>query len=323
MIPVVTTAEMTAVDKAAAEPVEMLIRRAGRAVAANALTLLGGAYGRRVVVVAGKGNNGADGRAAAEVLSARGLRVSVLAAETLPGGTSLPACDLVVDAAYGTGFRGRYQPPDPGVAPVLAVDIPSGLNGDTGAVGEDGGARAAVATVTFQAYKPGLLLGAGPERCGRVVVADIGLGPGVDEAATAWLVTDQDLCWLPPRPRETHKWQTAVLVVAGSPGMMGAPALVSRSAMRAGAGYALLGVPGAPLESLPQGEAVGVLLPREGWDGAAAEAGQRCRAVIIGPGLGRSESVSRSLAALLLALGDRPAVVDADGINALGSVERL
>jgi NAD(P)H-hydrate epimerase len=322
MIPVVTTAEMTAVDKAAAEPVEMLIRRAGRAVAGYAVTLLGGAYGRRVVVVAGKGNNGADGRAAAEVLSSRGVRVSVLAAGSLAGGAPLPACDLVVDAAYGTGFRGRYQPPDPGGVPVLAVDIPSGLNGDTGAIGEDGGALAAVATVTFQAHKPGLLLGAGPERCGHVVVADIGLGPGVAETAAAWLVTDEELRWLPSRPRETHKWQTAVLVVSGSPGMMGAPALVSRSAMRAGAGYALLGVPGASLESLPQGEAVGVSLPREGWDGAAAEAGQRCRAVIMGPGLGRSEAVSHSVAALLAAL-DRPAVVDADGINALGSLERL
>ncbi|MGH9126861.1 MAG: NAD(P)H-hydrate epimerase, partial [Acidimicrobiales bacterium] len=83
MIPVVTGAEMKSVDAAATEAVEVLIGRAGRAVARAALDLLGGAYGRRVVVVAGKGNNGADGRAAATFLSARGIRVSVLAAASL------------------------------------------------------------------------------------------------------------------------------------------------------------------------------------------------------------------------------------------------
>jgi NAD(P)H-hydrate epimerase len=177
----------------------------------------------------------------------------------------------------------------------------------------------ATVTVTFQAYKPGLLLGAGPARCGRVIVADIGLGPLVEQVASGWLVTDWDARWLPPRPRESHKWQSAVMVVAGSPGMMGAPGLVSRAAMRSGAGYVRLGVPGGHLESLPAGEAVGVALPAEGWEGPAAEAATRCRALVTGPGLGVSPSIARSVARLLGRVG-LPAVVDADGITALGSV---
>jgi NAD(P)H-hydrate epimerase len=184
------------------------------------------------------------------------------------------------------------------------------------------GALRAVATVTFQAYKPGLLLGAGPGLCGHVTVADIGLGAAVDEIASSWLVTDWEVRGLPPRPPNSHKWQTAVMVIAGSPGMMGAPSLVSRAAMRAGAGYVRLGVPGASLDSLPQGEAVGVALPAAAWDGPAVRAAQRCRAVVTGPGLGTSAAVARSVANLLEEV-DVPVVVDADALNSLGSVERL
>ena len=236
------------------------------------------------------------------------------------------------------------MPPDPGRAPVLAVDIPSGLSGDTGlpglpgpdegagggagaetparlgGAGGAGGAVRATMTVTFQAYKPGLLLGEGPERCGSIEVADIGLGPGVDEVATAWLVEDTDVAWLPGRPRNGHKWQTAVLVVAGAPGMLGAASLVARAAMRAGSGYVRLGVPGLAIESIPAGEAVGVELPAGGWDKAAADAADRCRAVVMGPGLGRSPSVAPAVTALLQAV-DLPVVVDADGLNALASLE--
>ncbi len=319
VIPVVTAEEMKVVDSAATEPVGVLIGRAGRAVSSVALNLLGGAYGRRVVVVAGPGNNGADGRAAAANLSRRGVRVTVLEASSASG-RRLPPADLVIDAAYGTGFHGSYRPPDPGPAPVLAVDIPSGVSGDTGVV--NGDALPAVATVTFQAGKPGLWLGAGASRCGEVIVADIGLGPAVDEIATAWLVTDWEVGWLPSRAQETHKWQSAVMVVAGSPGMMGAPSMVSRAAMRAGAGYVRLGVPGAALASLPSGETVGVTLPAHRWEGPAAEAAERCRALVTGPGLGRSEDVGPSVAALLRQVVV-PAVVDADGINALGSVVGL
>jgi len=249
--------------------------------------------------------------------------VTVLDARAVAG-TRLPDADLVIDAAYGTGFRGTYLPPDPGAAPVLAVDIPSGLSGATGLPGRDGGAGSdavrATMTVTFQAYKPGLLLGEGPERSGLIEVADIGLGSGVDEVATAWLVEDTDVAWLPGQPRNGHKWQSAVLVVAGAPGMLGAASLVARAAMRAGSGYVRLGVPGLPIESIPASEAVGVELPASGWDNAAAEAAARCRAVVTGPGLGRSHSVTAAVTGLLGAV-DLPVVVDADGLNALASLE--
>ena len=137
--------------------------------------MLGGTYGRHVVVVAGKGNNGADGRVAAARLRRRGARVTVVEAADAPDRIGpVGAVDLVIDAAYGTGFRGTYRAPAvPAGVPVLAVDIPSGVNGDTGeACGEP--LRADV-TVTFAALKTGLLQGDGPLLAGRVEVVDIGL----------------------------------------------------------------------------------------------------------------------------------------------------
>jgi NAD(P)H-hydrate epimerase len=321
VIPVLSSEEMKAVDQAAPEPVEVLVGRAGQAVAHAALRLLGGAYGRRVVVVVGKGNNGADGRAAAARLARRGARVVIVEAAAAP--PRLPPADLVIDAAYGTGFRGRYTTPDPAGAPVLAVDIPSGLAGDTGLPGDGGSAVQATATVTFAAYKPGLLLGEGPERAGPIELVDIGLESLARERATTWLVEDGDAGrWLPARSRNTHKWKTAVAVIAGSPGMMGAPNLVARAAMRTGSGYVRLGVPGASLASIPAGEAVALGLPASGWDGPAVEAMERCRAAVIGPGLGRSGTVRAALLRVL-AGADLPTVVDADGLNALGSAETL
>ena len=171
MIPIVTPEEMGEIDRAAPEPVEVLIARAAAAVAREAVDLMGGTYGRRVVVVAGKGNNGNDGRVAAAALRRRGVVVHEFDAGSAP--EVLPPSDLVIDAAYGTGFHGDYVAPDPGGAPVLAVDIPSGLDGRTGVA--SGRVPRAVRTVTFAALKPGLLLGDGPAHCGEVVVADIGL----------------------------------------------------------------------------------------------------------------------------------------------------
>ncbi|HZQ28289.1 MAG TPA: NAD(P)H-hydrate dehydratase [Acidimicrobiales bacterium] len=313
MIPVLTTAEMRAVDEAAPEPVEVLIERAGAAVARSALRMLGGqAYGRRVAVVAGKGNNGADGRVAARRLELRGARVNVV-----DPGVPVPAgVDLVIDAAYGTGFRGSYTAPDPGGAPVLAVDVPSGVNGDTGEVCE--GAVWADATVTFAALKPGHLLGEGRLRCGPIELADIGLEI---ERVSSWLVEDADVAGqLPRRSHEAHKWQTAVFVAAGSPGMMGAPLLVARGAMRAGAGYVRLGVPGADVAALAPGhEAVAVRVPAHDWAPVVLTELERCKALVVGPGLGRGDEAARAVRRLVAA-SPVPVVVDADGLNVLGEV---
>ncbi len=131
MRPVVTVEQMRQADKRALHRVTEgeLIRRAGYATAMVALSMLGSGYGSRVIVVAGKGNNGADGRVAANVLRRRGAAVQIIEADHAPA--VLPACDLCIDAAYGTGFRGTYQAPTTS-APILAVDIPSGVAGDSG-----------------------------------------------------------------------------------------------------------------------------------------------------------------------------------------------
>jgi len=314
VIPVVTPEEMKAVDRAAAEPVEVLVERAGSAVARAALEMLGGGYGRRVVVVAGKGNNGADGRAAAARLRRRGVRVEVVDALAAPD--RLPPADLVVDAAYGTGFRGEYEAPDPRRAPVLAVDIPSGVDGLTGRAG--GGAVRAARTVTFAALKPGLLLSDGRERSGRVTVADIGLAvPDV----SAHLVEQADvLAWLPERALESHKWKSAVYVVGGSPGMTGAAHLAARATLRAAAGTVRLGIPGVVPDPRFL-EVVGRSIPGRDWAGDVLADAERCKAVVVGPGLGREEGTVASVRHLVAA-APVPVVVDADALYALGPLDQ-
>jgi NAD(P)H-hydrate epimerase len=319
MKPVVTVEEMKAIDAEAQQRVSLdtLVHRAGGEVARSVLRRLGGSYGRRVVVVAGKGHNGDDGRVAAALLRRRGVGVRVFDAGGAP--EALPPCDVVVDAAYGTGFRGDYRAPEvPAGAPVVAVDIPSGVNGDTGEAAA--GAVRANATVTFAGLKPGLLLGEGPARSGSVEVVDIGLDVS---RARVHLVEDADVAaQLPTRPRDTHKWETAVYVAAGSPGMMGSATFCSLAAMRAGAGMLQLGVPDAGPRDLPSSEVVAHGLPPEGWDADVLGVVGRCRALVLGPGLGRSEA-AESAVRRLVAECPVPVLVDADGLNALGGAEEV
>ena len=298
---------MAAIDAAAPEPVEVLIDRAGAAVARAALDLMGGTYGRRVVVLAGPGHNGDDGRAAALRLRRRGVKVAVIdavvAART--GEPLLPA-DLYVDAAFGTGLSRPYSPPprsDP-AAPVLAVDIPSGLDGLTGAV-LAGPVWAAARTVTFAALKPGLLFGAGPALCGEVTVADIGLDPAVEPACD--LMTDADVEPLPAGDGATHKWRSAVLVAAGSPGMAGAASLVCAAALRSGARMVHLCAP-EPVTARAPVEVVASVPP-------LAAPVERFHAAAVGPGLGLGAEAAARLAEVLdLPI---PVVVDADGLRLL------
>ncbi len=315
MIPIVTPAQMAAIDRAAPEPVDVLIARAGAAVARTAIEMLGGTYGRRVVVVAGPGNNGNDGRVAADRLVARGVLVQVIDAASAPD--HLPPCDLIIDAAFGTGFRGTYQAPLPSGDPlVLAVDIPSGVDGLTG-VAAPGGLRADV-TVTFAALKPGLLLSAGAGRVGAVQVADIGLD---GSSARAAVVEAADLrVWLPARDPGTHKWRSALWVVAGSPGMDGSAALVASGAQRAGAGYVRQSTPGGAAGgamALPV-EVVQTTLPAVGWARVVVEGLHRFGALVVGNGLGTGPTVADDVAALV-AGSTIPTIVDADGITALGT----
>jgi NAD(P)H-hydrate epimerase len=340
VIPVVTPEEMAGVDRSAPEPVDVLVARAGAAVTTRAVALLhsrrGLVSGARVTVVAGPGNNGADGRDVARRLAGRGAAVTVVdAAEA--AGTTLTDADLVVDAAFGTGLSRPYHPPIPaagaGEATVLAVDIPSGVSGLTGEVvgGDDGGYVTATATVTFGALKPGLVLGTGPDAAGALDIADIGLGARAGEVARAWMIADDDVARIPPRGHDAHKWQSAVQVVAGSPGMNGAPWLVSSAALHTGAGYVRLGIPGveAGAAGLPPGELVNVGLPAEGWDRTVLDGLERFSCLVIGPGLGTTgrdpggDSGPATPVGRLLAAAPIPAVVDADGLNALGSLDAV
>ena len=311
---VLTRDEMRAADAAALVTVshETLVARAGTAAGHAALRLLGGAYGRRVVVVAGKGSNGADGRVAAAFLARRGARVEVVDAADVGGGDLLPQCDLVIDGAYGTGFRGSYDAPGlPPGALVLAVDIPSGVDADSGAA--PGTAVQADRTVTFAALKPGLLQGAGAVCSGTVEVADIGIGFPTPQAL---LVEDSDVTLVPARPRQVNKWTTAVGVAAGSPGMEGAAILSTRGAMAAGAGMIRLGSPGNPVAAWPT-EAVRMHLPDHGWAAPFLEATAKCKAVVLGPGLGTGEATAGAIREVIAAV-PVPLVIDADALRALG-----
>ncbi len=181
---------MRVADAAALSTVshETLVGRAGTAVGVAALRLLGGAYGRRVTVVVGKGSNGADGRVAAALLARRGAWVTVIAAADGPA--ALPRCDLVIDAAYGTGFRGSYDAPavphpvwrsSPSTSPPAWTPTPAP---------RPGAPFRATRTVTFAAYKPGLLQGPGAGCSGEVQVVDIGVPLPASGAA---LIEDADV----------------------------------------------------------------------------------------------------------------------------------
>lgn len=326
-IAVVTPAEMAAIDAAAPEGTDVLIERAGAATAAATRRLLGGTYGRRVVVVAGKGNNGNDGRAAATRLARAGMAVIVVDAHVAPD--VLPPCDLVIDAAFGTGFAGAWRAPAPapGTRPlVLAVDIPSGVDGTTGVVAADSAPLPADATITFAAPKPGLLFGEGRRLAGVVEVADIGLD--TSSVATT-LVTDAGVrAALPRRADDDHKWRSAVWVVAGSSGMDGAAALACGGAARTGAGYVRLSIPGGGTDAphVPA-EVVRTPLPPTGWGAEVAGAAHRFGALVVGNGLGLHHDPGDLVAVLAGGAGERsgptarpvPVVVDGDGLGLLAA----
>lgn len=308
MIPIVTPDEMAAIDAAADESVEVLIGRAGSAVARMARQMLGGTYGRTVNVVVGKGNNGADGRAAADSLRWRGVRVRIFDAADCP--PRLPPADLVIDAAYGTGFRGEWRAPRVGASPVLAVDVPSGVNGLTGEAGR--GVLAADRTVTFAALKPGLLLGAGRVLAGDVEVVDIGLD--TDRARAGLVEHDDVVRWWRPRPPTAHKWSRAVRIIAGSAGMTGAAHLAAGAAQRTGSGMVSLSSPGVEPTAPP--EIVRLRLPAFDWSAAVLDDLHRYHALVIGPGLGREEYTVDAIRTAV-ARAPVPVVIDGDGLFAM------
>ncbi|MEU8432128.1 NAD(P)H-hydrate dehydratase [Streptomyces sp. NPDC029216] len=313
-------------------PEGALMARAAAGLAAVCAQLLarrrGRVYGARVVLLVGPGDNGGDALYAGARLARRGAGVTAvpmdpgrmhpggLAALRAAGGRvaeAVPArADLVVDGLLGIGGRGGLRPAAaalveriPAGAPVVAVDLPSGVDADTGEVA--GPAVTAEVTVTFGAYKPGLLTDPGASRAGAVRLVDIGLE--FPESAVAMeALQHADVARLLPVPNaSSDKYRRGVVgVVAGSEQYPGAAVLAVAGALRGGAGAVRYVGPAAQavLARFPE-----VLVGRG-----------RVQAWVVGPGLGsgRAEEVGRALADL-----DVPVLVDADGLRGLdGAVVR-
>ena len=333
-------------------PSMLLMEHAAQAVVEELAALV--APGARVLFLCGGGNNGGDGCAAARLWMQRGGRADVWLLRSpsqMKGDAGVNACLLnacgaslnalygespeipgdcaaVVDALYGTGLSrplegaalSAVQRVNESGLPVVAVDIPSGVDGATGqALGE--AVRASV-TVTFHRAKHGHLLFPGRALTGRLVIADIGILPDWDGAEGYAVLEEEDArALLPVRARDAHKGTNGhVLVVAGSEGMAGAACLCAGAALRAGAG---LVTAACPLPVLgPMQTAMPCATAKVVSDGGQldARAGKKLfdlaqgkRALAIGPGLGRGEGVWRAIEALVKS--DIPKVVDADALN--------
>jgi hydroxyethylthiazole kinase-like uncharacterized protein yjeF len=315
-----TAAEMRAAEERYPDypdSIPELMERAGAAVAREAMLAYPAA--RSFACVCGGGSNGGDGRVAARVLREAGLEAD----ET----NEVDGYDVVVDALFGTGFHGEPRPEaaqliarmNAASAPIVAVDIPSGVDASTGEI--SGAAVEADLTVTFHALKAGLVVAPGRFRAGRVVVSDIGLENGPTAARRA---TPELLSAIPRRrPGDTKYTAGSVLVVGGQPGMTSAACLTALAALRADAGYVALAV---PEESLHTAEILALEPVKLAWsDDDAVEtlvaAAERARVLALGPGLGRGPQRKRLVRELLERI-DLPVVVDADGLFELDPVER-
>jgi NAD(P)H-hydrate epimerase len=325
--------EMRAVDTWAIEeqgvPEADLMERAGTGLARTVARVAAGAPGP-VRIVAGKGNNGGDGRVAARLLREEGREVDVLEPGQF-GPEALEDSGVVVDALLGTGFSGEPRDPVAGAiaainaqdAPVVACDVPSGVDGSTGEVA--GEAVTAVATATFHGPKIGLYVAPGTHRAGEVEVVEIGVPRGEPVPAAAGLISERVLELFPRRTRDGSKFSSGVVVIAGGArGLTGAPTMAALAAQRAGAGYVQVAVPASAEQTLELRllEAMTKGLPddEDGFHTAAgaeplAEMAERAGAVVLGPGLGRSEGAvafAREAAGRL----EQPLLIDADGLNA-------
>ena len=308
--PVYLTQEIRRIEEASAKVAPPLMERAGAAAAALAARLAGDTA-KDILVLAGPGNNGGDARVVARLLQERFFRVSVA------GTTSeIPAniqWNLVVDGLFGIGLarplEGEYAKlvhyANSRRCPVLALDIPSGLESDTGRV--TGAAIRATHTITFLGLKPGLLTLDGPDHCGTISVDDLSLQDLPIKVQSGWLAEPALFPGLlKPRPRNFHKGVAGALgIIGGSDGMAGAPLLAGRSALRLGAGRVYVGM----LEQHPLDPGAPELMLRHPDD----VLGLDLDAIVIGPGLGQGERAETLLGAVLAS--DIACVLDADALN--------
>lgn len=351
-------------------PPALLMENAGRRVAEVIHTVIAPGS-RRCVVLAGKGSNGGDGLVAARHLASRGWRtvVLLLAREDEVTGEArrnlsmareagveivavnsmalagarerLGEAGVIVDAIFGTGFRGSpmglaaqlIEAANSAAAPVVAVDVPSGVEADTGVV--RGVAITAAATVTMGLPKVGLLLYPGAAHAGTLYVADIGYPPALLhnlKLATAVPTPEEVAEVLPPRPPDSHKGTYGhVLICAGSVGFTGAPSLCALGALRAGAGLVTLGVGETIYPMVAAREVEAMPHPLPDAEGAVTEAAwerlsalaEACDVLAIGPGLSQRPQVA-ALMRRVLAEARVPLVLDADALNVLaGQSEAL
>ena len=356
LLPLYAADEMRALDARAMEdlgiPGVVLMERAGLAAAHELLQRHPQAA--RVAIVCGPGNNGGDGFVVARHLHAAGLDVTAMTLAPLSrlgidartnhdlaerlGVTVLrnpaPArlrsvlrrADVAVDAVFGIGFEGAPRGAAAAAvahlnrigAPVVALDVPSGVNASDGTVA--GVAVQASLTVAFHGPKLGLTVSPGRLHAGAVVVADIGIPPQLERPTQAMLATRELLDAVPRRDASSTKYSAgSVLVVGGAAGYAGAPLLAGRAALRAGAGAVWLAVPEATAGTI--GAVVPELMVRA-LPGALAES-RRAGAIVVGPGLGR-ERESLALARRLAVEHPGRLLVDADGLFALnGRLEEL
>ncbi len=356
--PLFDAAAMRETDRWAIEdrgvPSLQLMETAGGAVAEAVEAVAGSGPVR---VVCGKGNNGGDGLVAARALAEWGTEVEVVllwdAAELSPDSSAnferyagevrrpepdelgglLAGSGAIVDAIFGTGFAGVAR--DPAAAaieainearcPVVACDIASGVDAATGAA--PGAAVRATRTVTFHAAKLGHLIEPGRSLTGELIVAAIGIPAGAPVPPAGGMIRESILDDLPRREDRSNKFSSGnVLVVGGSRGLTGAVCMAAEAAIRAGAGYAAVAAP-AELEPILETKLTEVMtLGVAGSEGSLEPqaAGpilarsETADCVVLGPGLGRAPHAAELARELVAAIGV-PLLVDADGLNALGT----
>jgi len=318
-----------------------LMRRASAGLAAVCASLLEPVYGARVTVLTGSGDNGGDALYAGAALARRGAVVTAViatgtaheagtAALRQAGGrvsSEMPArdADLIIDGLLGIGGRGGLREPFATLAAqaerqrqahlgttVVAVDLPSGIDADTGVV--DGAAVTADVTVTFGAVKPGLLIDPGASHAGTVQLIDIGLG--FDSPAAAQAPQREDIAALLPRPgAESDKYRRGVVgLLAGSDRYAGAAVLATGGAIRGGAGMVRVVTEASAAQAVRARWAEAVLTPADDL----AHAG-RVQAWVAGPGMGITDEAGARLEHVLGA--DVPVLVDADGLTLLAKLK--
>src|SRR6267378_3177465 len=344
-LPIYTTTAIRKLEELAAPASGTLMERAGAAAAEFARDLCGDTA-KAILVVAGPGNNGGDAFEVAAHLKRWFFRVSVVFSGErgkLPkdaqaalgkweaaGGTLLgeipgePRFDLAVDGLFGTGLK-RALAGTHGTlveklnalgVPILALDVPSGIDADTGAI--MGSAVRASHTITFIAYKPGLLTLDGPDHCGELKLDTLGLDPaGLLEPEGMLLAADILDRAIAPRRRNFHKGQAgSVGVLGGAAGMVGAAVIAGRAALKCGAGRVYLGL----LTARPPyiDDAQPELMLRKP---AAVLEKELVDVLVAGPGMGNADPARKLLRAALAARV--PVVLDADALNAIAGSRTL